>query len=137
MSNRPTGVTVLAVLALLGGLLNLFLGGFETLLGPQIGEEMVRQTGDASAAATGGAMAMMGVGILVVGVVQLINAYGLFTLKSWAWMLAVVLQVISLVMNGLQLGGPQKAGIVIAMLISVGVLYYLFRPHVKQAFGRS
>ena len=137
MSQRPTGVTVLAVLALIGGLIMVFFGGFEAMLGPMLGEEMARQSGEAADAAVGGVMAFMGVGFLVVGIVQLVTAYGLFTLKSWAWMLAVVLQFIALVMNGLQLTGDKMGAAVISMLIAIGILYYLFRPHVKQAFGRS
>lgn len=137
MSERPTGVTILAVLALIGGLLNLFFGGFEALMGPMVGEQMVEQTGDASTAAFGGAMAIMGIGLLIVGVLQLVVAFGLFTLKGWAWMLAVVLQVIAVIINALKLGGENMLPAAIAILISAGILYYLFRPNVKQAFGRS
>ena len=116
MSNRPTGVTILAILALIGGLLNLFFGGVEAVMGP---------------------MAIMGIGLLVVGVLQLVVAFGLFTLKGWAWMLAVVLQAIAIILNVFRMGGENTVPVVIATLVSVGILYYLFRPHVKQAFGRS
>jgi len=137
MSNRPTGVTILAILALIGGLISLFLGGFETLLGPQVGEEMSKQTTDTSAAAYGSAITVMGIGLLFHGVLQLITAFGLFALKAWAWLLAVVMQVLSLVLNGMQLAADFNAGVVTGGIVALIILYYLYRPHVKQAFGRA
>lgn len=137
MAERPTGVTILAILALIGGLFSLFFGGFETIFGPMVSQEAVKQTGDESMAAAGGLIAIMGIGFLIHGVIQLIVAIGLFTLKGWAWVLAVIAQVLSLVLNGLNLTGGQMTGPVVGILIAAGILYYLFRPHVKQAFGRG
>lgn len=137
MAERPTGVTILAILALIGGLFSLFFGGFETIFGPMVSQEAVKQTGDESTAAAGGLIAIMGIGFLIHGVIQLIVAFGLFTLKGWAWVLAVIAQVLSLVLNGLNLTGGQMTGPVVGILIAAGILYYLFRPHVKQAFGRG
>ena len=136
MTQRPTGITILAVLAVIGGLLSLFFGGFMALIGPGMSVEMATQSDDPMAPAVGGFMAVVGVALLLHGVLQLVTAYGLFTLKGWAWMLAVIVQVFSLVVNGLQLFQGQVGGAVVAILIAAGILYYLFRPHVKQAFGR-
>lgn len=137
MSERPTGITILAVLAVIGGLLSLALGGFMAFMGPAVGVEMTEQTGEASAAAYGSLMMVMGIAFALHGVVQLITAYGLFTLKGWAWVLAVAMQAVSIVLNGIQLFRGQVGSSVIAVAIAVGILYYLFRPHVKRAFGRS
>lgn len=137
MSERPTGVTILAVLAVIGGLIALFFGGFMAFMGPALGVEMTKQTSEAASAAYGALMTGLGVALLVQGLLQLITAYGLFTLKGWAWVLAVILQLFSLAVNGLQLVRGQIGGPVIAMLIAAGILYYLFRPHVKRAFGRA
>jgi len=137
MSNRPTGITILAILALLGGLYLLFIGGFSTIIGPMMGQEMTTQTDDATAMAVGGAMTIMGIGLLAVGIFQLVAAYGLFTLKSWAWMLMVIMQVLSLIMNGFRLAGPDKSPAIVAIVVAAAIMYYLFRPNVKQAFGRT
>jgi len=137
MSNRPTGVTILAVLAVIGGLLALFFGGFMAFLGPAVGVEMTKQTGEAASAVYGGAMAFLGFAFVIQGLIQLVTAYGLFTLKGWAWLLAVVMQVFSLALNGIQLFRGQIGSSVIALLIAAGILYYLFRLHVKRAFGRA
>ena len=137
MSERPTGVTILAVLAVIGGLISLFFGGFTAILGPAVGVEMATQTDDPLAPAVGGLMLAMGIAFVVHGLLQLVTAYGLFTLKGWAWVLAVAMQVLSLVLNGVQVFRGQLGGAVIAILIAGGILYYLFRPHVKRPFGRA
>jgi uncharacterized membrane protein (DUF2068 family) len=137
MSQRPTGITILAVLAVIGGLISLFFGGFVAFLGPHVGVEMTEQTGDAAGSAYGGLMTLMGVGFLAHGLLQFVTAYGLFTLKRWAWLLAVIMQLVSLVLDGIQGLRGQVSGSVIAALIAAGILYYLFRPHVKRSFGRA
>lgn len=137
MSKRPTGITILATLVLLGGLMSLFFGGFEAVLGPMVQDEIYKQTSDAAAASTGGAMAIMGVGLFVIGLIQVITALGLFMLKGWAWIVAALMQVLSIIMNGLQAVNMQVPGSIVAVLVSAGILYYLFRPNVKTAFGRG
>ena len=137
MSQRPTGITILAVLAVIGGLFSLAVGGFMTFLGPMVGNEMAKQAADASAAVYGGAMMILGIGLLVHGLLQLVAAYGLFTLKGWGWMLAVLVQFLSLILNGLQVFQGQIGGAIAPVIIAAGILYYLFRPHVKAAFGRT
>jgi energy-converting hydrogenase Eha subunit G len=52
-------------------------------------------------------------------------------------MLTVVMQVLGLIVNGLKLTGPEGGAAVVSIVISAGILYYIFRPHVKQAFGRT
>ena len=137
MSERPTGVTILAVLAVIGGLMSLFFGGFTALLGPAVGGELAKEAGESYGTEFGGLMMAMGIAFVVLGLLQLFTAYGLFTLKGWAWLLAVVMQVLSLVLNGIQIFRGQVGGAVVAALIAGGLLDYLFRPHVKRAFGRA
>ena len=138
MSERPIGVTILAVLAVIGGLINLAFGGFMTFMGPALGAEMASQSADTTASyALGGAMAALGIGLAILGLLYLVTAYGLFTLKSWAWMLAVVVQIVSAVANGVQFINGYAAGSLGAVLIAIAILFYLFRPHVKAAFGRG
>ncbi len=50
---------------------------------------------------------------------------------------AVVVQVLTLVSHGFSIFQGQLAGAVVGILIAGGILYYLLRPHVKAAFGRS
>jgi hypothetical protein len=127
---RPLGITILAVLAfisgalsILGGVAALGLGGF----------------GIAAGEATGGTLVIvLGLVSIVVGIVSLAFGYGAWTLQPWAWTLGVILEGITIVLalvNGF-LGSSwtsQISSIVIAGII----LYYLFTPGVRAAFGKS
>ena len=135
---RPTGVTVLAVLTLIGGILGVFAGAGMLFFGGA--------TGATGAASGDGSMAGLGAGLLILGGVGLIAsilnlfvAYGLFTLKQWAWTVAVVLQFVHIVINGANLlqGLKGVGSVIVAIVIAAVILYYLFQPHVKQAFGKA
>jgi hypothetical protein len=128
---RPTGVTILAVLAAIGGVLGL-LGGV-ALLG--LGGIAAGATGNAAFFGLG---AFAGIISVAIAIGSLAFAYGAWMLKPWAWSLGVVLQLVSLVWAVLLVisGGDifsQGISIVIAGII----LYYLNQSHVKAAFGRA
>lgn len=128
---RPTGVTILAVLAAIGGVLGL-LGGV-ALLG--LGGIAAGATGNAAFFGMG---AFAGIISVAIAIASLAFAYGAWMLQPWAWSLGVVLQLVSLVWAVLLVisGGDifsQGISIVIAGII----LYYLNQPHVKAAFGRA
>jgi hypothetical protein len=132
-AERPTGVTILAILAAIGGVFGL-LGGI-VLLGAG------GLAAGGGQAALGGLAAIFGLLALVLGVLNLALAYGFWTLKPWAWPLGVGLQIASLVITAITilLSGDIVGGItssIIGIVISVIILYYLFQPHVKAAFGR-
>jgi len=96
----------------------------------------------AGSAALAGLATISGVVLLALGIAYLALAYGFWTLKPWAWMLGVALAVISIawtVLNAV-MSGDIVAGLtggIISIVISAIILYYLFQPNVKAAFGRS
>jgi hypothetical protein len=127
---RPTGVTILAVLAIIGGVLAL------------IGGIGVMALGGAAAAggagAVGGLAIIGGIILLVAGAVNLAFGIGAWTLKPWAWTLGVAAQGLSLLVVVLNVvGGSPIGGQIVSIVISGIILYYLFTPTVKQAFGRA
>jgi uncharacterized membrane protein (DUF2068 family) len=129
-------VTILAVLCVIGGLLALIFGSLFTFMGPTIAAQAAAAD-EAAAMATGPMMMGFGVFGLIMGLLYLITAYGLFGLKPWAWMVAVVVQVLALVSHLAGFFQGQVAGAVVGLLIAGGILFYLMRPHVKAAFGRA
>jgi hypothetical protein len=119
---RPLGITILAILAAIGGVLGLLGGlGMMALFG------------------AGGLFMILGLVTLVVSVLYLAFAYGAWTLQPWGWTLGVALAVISIVITLLQLtqGMTNFVSALISIAISGVILYYLFQPDVKAAFGRS
>jgi len=119
MQQRPTGITILAILAFIGGILGI-LGGFGGF-------------------ALGGGYVALGAISLILGIVNLALGYGFWTLKPWAWPLGIGLEIVSVVLAVIYIVGGQSsvASEAISIIISVIVLYYLTRPNVRQAFGRS
>jgi hypothetical protein len=79
---------------------------------------------------------LFGVIILITGVMNLFAGYGLSKLKSWGWILAVVLTILNIINNSLVV--LFKAGAapwaIAGLCVSIFILYCLFRPNVKRAF---
>jgi hypothetical protein len=110
------GVTILAVLTAIGGVLWL-LGSIAALA----------------------VVPIIGSFTLAVSILYLVLAYGLWTLQPWAWMLGVGLPIASIVLALLDLmqGTQNLVGAIISVAISAAIMYYLFTPPVKAAFGRT
>jgi len=120
---RPLGITILAILAAIAGIFGLL--GSVALLG--------------LSAASSGLFMILAIVTLVLSVLYLAFAYGAWTLKPWGWTLGVGLSVASVVITllGLTQGTQELVGTLINLAISGVILYYLFQPDVKAAFGRS
>lgn len=126
---RPQGVTILAVLAAIGGVLGLLAGIFALGIGGAVAA--------GGSGALGGLVSLLGIVAIVQGVLALAFAYGAWTLKPWAWMLGIVAFGLSLVLAVLGIINGDFSGQIISALIAVAILYYLFTPNVKAAFGRA
>jgi len=128
-SARPIGITILAVLAVLATVLSVIVAS--DLIGTG--------TTTGSTSRLGGLAPVLGVVLILVGALNLVLAYGFWTLKSWAWPLGVGLWAASIVLDVLQYLNDNSllVTMAISVLIGVAVLYYLFRPQVKAAFGRN
>lgn len=127
---RPTGITILAILALIGGIFGLFgalaVFGISTFYGSAVAN--VEGFGVAS-----------GVVALIYALFSLAVAYGFWTLQSWAWPVGIALGglgILSAILQFMQ-PGSNVVGLIVSLGISLFILWYLFQPHVKGAFGRS
>ena len=118
---RPTGITILAVLAGVGGILTAIAGIGLTVLG---------------AVAFGGMGALLGIAFLAVAALYLAFCVGALQMKPWAWPLGVVGAVASAILSALQLLGGDVSQI-IGIAIAGGILYYLMRPEIRSVFGRA
>lgn len=138
---RPTGVTILAVLSFICSAF-LILGALGMLLMGTVGLAAMSGKG----AAMGGPLAMLGafagVVFLVLAALYIACGVGLLKLANWARMLTIVLVALGLLfaaMGAFKAMMPLMIGALIWQLIviaiDVWILMYLFKPHVKQAFG--
>jgi hypothetical protein len=138
---RPTGVTIIAILNIIGGIL-MVVGGLSSMaLGAVLPLQQQNTVPGADASSIpadllGGGAIAVGAVLLGLGVLSSIVAYGLLTGKSWAWPLTVVLAIISIVLNVISLVAG-NVGAIVSIAISAVILYYMHRPQVKAYFGKA
>jgi hypothetical protein len=126
MNQRPTGVTILAILAFIGGVLSILAG--LALVG----------LGGVFAAAGGGLAILFGIYALVWGALALWIGWGFWQLRPSAWRWGVILMVVGVIIAILQilLGYSDLVGGIISIAIDLAVIYYLTTPAVRAAFGQ-
>jgi len=122
--SRPFGVTIIAILIIIAGVISLLIGIGSVAIGPLIGLVFV-VTGAIS---------------LALGVAYLVMAFGLWKGKGWAWTISTIVLFIGIVIDMISL--PRRsAGDTVSSIVSIAInaviLYYLFRPHVKAYFGKT
>lgn len=134
---RPTGVAVLAILAALGGflcligaaVLGILAGAMEEFI-----ESMMEEYGAGVISGAGEFVAAIVMAIAAVaaifGIFYLIDAYGLWTGKGWAWWLTIILSILGIIGGILSLPWG-----IITIFIEILIIYYFTRPHVKEFFG--
>src|SRR5579884_2792331 len=108
--SRPLGITIIAIIMAIQGILGIIAG--ITLL---------------AGSASGGLFAA-GIITLVLGVLYLILAWGLWTLQTWAFWATVILEVIALGQSGFFSG-------IVNVVLALVILIYLFADrNVRAAF---
>jgi hypothetical protein len=125
---RPTGITIIAVLALIGGIFQLFAG--LTLIG-------IGGIAASVSVGVGGFAFIGGLVLLALGLAYLAIAYGFWTVKLWAWRLGVILAIVSVVwaLISLVLVRFDVVGLVLSIVVSGIWIYYLNLPSIRAAFG--
>ena len=73
---------------------------------------------------------------IVIGILWFVFAWGLFTGKGWAWIITVILAIISAIFNALSIFSLSY-GSVFSLIVNIIILYYMYRPNVKAWFGRG
>lgn len=135
--SRPIGVTIVAILQILGGVLLLLAALSIFLAGNTILAEMAQQNPEISV--TSAFLPILGTMLLVFAAIAFLIAFGLFRLKGWAWLATLILQGINVFTNlsSLISRPADAAGSLFQLIISGIIIYYFLTPGVKRAFGRS
>ncbi len=128
-TGRPTGITILAVLAAIGGVFSI-LGGLALLVsGGFIGVA----TGSG---ALGGLAALVGAVLAHLRRPEPDLRVGRLGPPAWAWTLGVVLMAVNIVLGLYQLING-SSGALVSIAIAAAITYYLFRPEIRAVFGRA
>lgn len=117
---RPLGVTILAVLNALSALSFIFIG---------VGMIAVTATGILA-----GLGIILGGFVILIGVVQLLIAFGLWKGWGWAWFVALIFGILGIIFGLLSLTSGLTG--ILGLVINIVIVYYLFQPRVKAYFGR-
>jgi uncharacterized membrane protein (DUF2068 family) len=148
--SRPTGVTIIAILNVIGGIIMLFFGLAFVALGtiiPFVPQSELQQqqqnltAGDIDLSQVppsliSGAIVAVGGVLVAIGIFSFVVAYGLLKGKRWAWTLTIILSIIIIVVAAISIATTGNIFSIISIVISGIVLYYLYRPHVKAYFGK-
>ena len=137
---RPTGITILAILALIGGIFGA-LAGLALLFG---GALIGGAIGGAEGVAFGGFAFILGLITLAGAGLYLAFAYGSWTAKTYGWALgiigalwSIVTQAITVLLSGDIVGTLISFSTIVSLAIPIIILYYLNTPNVKAYFGRA
>ena len=124
--SRPMGVTILAILEVLGGVFSLVTGISEFFVaaiirglgGYGIPSDVIRMI-----------PSVVGTVLIIIGLVSLLLAWGLWTGKGWAWMVALIFAILSIIVSLISFH-------LIKLVIDAIIVYYLTRPNVKKFFKK-
>ena len=139
---RPTGVTILAVLSFLGAALLLLGAAGMFLLGSSAGMAAMAGRGGNMGGPLAAMGAFAGIACLILAALYLVNGIGLLKLRGWARLLTILLVLLGIIFGVLGIVramAPMMIGLIvwnlILIAIDVWILMYMFKPHVKAAFG--
>jgi hypothetical protein len=136
---RPTGITILAIVAFITGGLH-FLGSFLAFAsGSWLSAGAKSGYFIPAAAPYVNSFGNLGFWIGLIGmllaVVTLVAAAGLWTLARFGYWLTIVGVVLNLISDAVSLlSGYASVATLVAVLLCVGILWYMSRPHVRHAF---
>ena len=127
--SRPFGITLLAILHILqaviyfvGGLALVALGAF------------IRRGFFGTHRFLHGLVSVIGVVLVIVGLLYLGLAWGLWTGKGWAWTASLILAVLGIIFSIISLIWGGVIALLVLVLDAV-IVYYLYRPNVRTFFG--
>ena len=116
--HRPTGITIIAVLMIIGGLILLFTGITPLFLGPLI-------------IITIGGLVLVGLGIA-----SLIVSWGLLKGKRWARTITLIISIIAIIFAIVTLISSEDLIHIIEIIVYGIIIYYLYTKKVKLFFGK-
>ena len=116
---RPLGLTIIAILTIIAGLLALF-GGFISLGVSTLSSELE-------------GLAFLGIIVIIIGIITLPAGYGLLKGKKWAWTLAIVLCILGVIRNLVELAleNVDAGAAIISIVIIALVIAYLMKSSTK------
>ena len=128
---RPIIISIIAILEFIGGIF-LVLAGIASIVGFSFLSELPQEIASFG-------MTMLGGGALIAGIICLIIAGGFWNGWSIMWYIGVIISVIEIILliASIFTGGMGDLvfAVIIPVVVNLIILFYLFRPGVKEFFG--
>lgn len=142
--HRPTILTILAVLSIIGGVISIVIG-LAALAAGGLAELSGSLSGRVSADVAGVFLFVAGIAALLGGIISLMFGIGTLEDRHWAWTLGIASQILSLIgaLFAIITGavhsniGSAIAHNIINILIALAILYYLNTPRVRGYYERG
>lgn len=130
--HRPTGITIIAILMIIGGLILLFTGIAPLFLGP-----LISLDSDGSSNALGFLITIGGLVLVALGIASLIVSWGLLKGKGWARTITLIISIIAIIFGIISLVSSQDLIHIIEIIVYGIIIYYMFTDKVKLFFGKA
>ena len=124
--HRPFGVTLIAVLTIIGGIAFLASGIQQNSSSVSIGNSNIISW----------TISRNRCRFLALGIVYFVMAYGLLKGKGWAWTITLVLSYIGIALGFVSIA-TGHIGAIFGVIINAVIVYYIYRPKVKSFFGKT
>ena len=131
MTQRPIGITVIAILMIIGGLILIFTGLTPLFMGPIISFDSDIVTSQLGLLITIGGLVLVGLGIA-----SLIVSWGLLKGKGWARVITLIISIIAIIVAIITLISSEDLIHIISVIIYGLIIYYMFTKKVRVFFGK-
>ena len=129
---RPTGITVIAILMIIGGIILLFTGIAPLSIGTLISIDS-----DSSTTQLGLLIAIGGLVLVALGIASFIVSWGLLKGKRWARTTTPIISIIAIIFAIVSLASNGDLVNIIPIIIYGIIIYYMFTDEVKLFFSKA
>ena len=120
--HRPTGITIISILMIIGGIILLFTGITPLFLGPLISIE----SSDYAISELGMLTTIGGLVLVGLGVASFIVSWGLLKGKGWARTITLIISIIAIIFAIISLASIRDLIHIIPIVIYGIIIYYMF-----------
>ena len=130
--HRPIGITIIAVLMIIGGLILIFTGITPLFLGPLISIDISNYP----ISALGLLITIGGLVLMGLGIASLIVSWGLLKGKGWARTITLIISIIAIIVAIISLISSEDLIHIMEIIVYGIIIYYMFTKKVKLFFGK-
>jgi hypothetical protein len=130
--HRPTGITIIAILMIIGGLILIFTGITPLFLGPLISIDI----SDYQISQLGLLITIGGLVLVGLGIASFIVSWGLLKGKGWARTITLIISFIAIIFAIISLISSEDLIHIMEIIVYGIIIYYMFTKQVKLFFGK-